>query len=337
MKPPRLSVVTAVYNGEKYLAETIRSVLNQTFTDFEYIIIDDCSTDSSLNIIDSFKDSRIKLLRNSQNERLVSTRNKALAVAQGEYVALTDQDDVSVVTRFAEQIAELDTNKKLGLVGSWFDLINGNSEPHGAVVRRKYSSEELKLSLMFRNPYCNSTVMVRREAMAAPPYDPEFPLCEDYNFIVNISNQWDIGLIQSVLLKYRTHGSNYSTVKAQEIGTLGNRIKLRQIKRLLPDTIEASMTIHNSLENITKVNSHAHLVEIHGWLTSILHSVPKSASNYKALRKVIAREWFEVASKAAWLGSKTWQLFQTSTISKTRFILLTDRLKLRAKCLLRRS
>jgi glycosyltransferase involved in cell wall biosynthesis len=186
MQLPRLSVITAVYNGEKYLAETVESVLNQTFSDFEYIIIDDCSTDNSVDLIQSFKDSRIKLLRNAKNERLVVTRNTALEIAKGEYVALTDQDDVSVRTRFSRQVSELDKNEKLGLVGSWFDLINAKSQKHGAVIRRTYNSDELKTSLMFRNPFCNSTVMVRRSAMASPPYDPNFPLCEDYNFIVNI-------------------------------------------------------------------------------------------------------------------------------------------------------
>jgi hypothetical protein len=335
MHLPRLSVITAVYNGEKYLAETIESVLNQTFSDFEYILIDDCSSDGSIDVILSFKDSRIKLLRNAKNERLVITRNIALAASRGEYIALTDQDDVSITTRFARQICELDKNKRLGLVASWFDLINAASQKHGNVIRRTYTSDELKTSLMFRNPICNSTVMVRKLAMASPPYDPNFPLCEDYNFIVNIAEHWQIAMLQTVLLQYRTHDSNYSSVKAKDISTLGNQIKLRQIQRHLPNVDPHFQTVHNSLENLSKATSLEQLEDIHFWLSTLLNHLPQYTKNSSQFRNVIAREWFEAASKAAWLGPRVWDIYQSSQIPNAPTVPFLHRMKLKAKCLIR--
>jgi glycosyltransferase involved in cell wall biosynthesis len=110
MKAPRISVITAVYNGSKYLAQTIDSVLAQSFRDFEYILVDDGSTDSSREIIAGYKDPRIRLISHEQNRGLVAARNTAFAHACGELIALTDQDDISKPERFERQVAFLDAH-----------------------------------------------------------------------------------------------------------------------------------------------------------------------------------------------------------------------------------
>jgi len=113
-----VSVLMPAYNCEKYIAESISSILNQTFTNFEFIIINDGSTDGTHNIIASFKDSRIKYLQNSSNEGLSNVRNKLINLATGDYIAFLDSDDYSVVNRLEIQFASLNENSEIGLVAS---------------------------------------------------------------------------------------------------------------------------------------------------------------------------------------------------------------------------
>src|SRR5690242_18871494 len=105
--PPTVSVITAVYNSKRFISRTLNSILGQSFSDFEYILVDDGSTDDSAAIIESVGDPRVRLLRNDRNQRLVYTRNRAITAASGEFIAITDHDDVSLPTRLAEQVAYL--------------------------------------------------------------------------------------------------------------------------------------------------------------------------------------------------------------------------------------
>ena len=108
----------SVYNGEKYLREAIESILNQTFTDFEFLIVNDGSTDSSLEIILSYPDERIRVIRNDRNIGLTKSLNKALQQAKGEYIARQDADDISLQNRFEEQLIYLEKHPEVALLGT---------------------------------------------------------------------------------------------------------------------------------------------------------------------------------------------------------------------------
>lgn len=115
---PSVTILMPVYNGERFLRQTIESILNQTFTDFEYLIIDDASTDTSRDIIRCFNDPRIRLVENVKNDGLIKTLNRGLALAQGEYIARQDQDDISHPTRIEKQFAFLNDNPEIVLLGT---------------------------------------------------------------------------------------------------------------------------------------------------------------------------------------------------------------------------
>lgn len=116
-----------VYNGERFLREAIESVLQQTFADFELLIVNDGSTDRSLDIIQTYNDSRIRLIDNGANLGLIAARNTGLKNARGEYIALLDCDDIAYPDRLAEQIAFLDKNPSFGMVGAWIEMIDEKS------------------------------------------------------------------------------------------------------------------------------------------------------------------------------------------------------------------
>ncbi len=112
---PKLSVVMPLYNAARYLRPAIESILNQTYTDFEFIIVDDCSTDETPAILDSYPDPRIVRLRNPQNLGIVGALNRGLEAARGQYIARMDGDDIALAERFAQQVAWLDAHPNIGL------------------------------------------------------------------------------------------------------------------------------------------------------------------------------------------------------------------------------
>lgn len=120
---PEISVVLSVYNDAKYVGVAIESVLAQTFTDFELIIIDDASTDESLSIARDFADERIRIVENEENLGLTKSLNKGISLAQGKYIARMDSDDICLPTRFEKQVAYLDAHPDVGVCGGWVELI----------------------------------------------------------------------------------------------------------------------------------------------------------------------------------------------------------------------
>ncbi|MFT5919102.1 MAG: glycosyltransferase involved in cell wall biosynthesis, partial [Granulosicoccus sp.] len=115
---PLVTVLLPVYNAEKFLEQAIRSVLDQTFTEFEFLIINDGSTDRSEEIIVSFNDSRIRYIKNETNLKLIKTLNKGIEFASGKYIARMDADDISLPTRFEQQVALLEKQPEIGVCGT---------------------------------------------------------------------------------------------------------------------------------------------------------------------------------------------------------------------------
>ena len=210
---PFLSVVMPVFNGEKYIKESIESILNQTFKNLELIIIDDGSTDNSLLEIRKFKDSRIRLFMNGINRGVAFTRNRGLCKAKGKYLAWCDCDDISLPRRFEEQINFLEKNPAIGACGTWLSRFDKNSS---YVIKSYKDSEILKATLLFRPSMLNATVMLRLSEVKKNGlcYNNDLSIAEDYDFILKCSNCFKLTNIPKVLYKYRA--SDTSIMKKYE-------------------------------------------------------------------------------------------------------------------------
>ncbi len=179
---PKISVIMAVYNGEKYLKEAVESILNQTFRDFEFLIVDDGSTDETLKILEEYgeRDERIRVIRNSENIGLTKSLNKAIKLAKGKYIARMDADDVSLPERLEKQLAFMEKNPEVGLLGTACYEINSKGE----IVGDKFhpsSDKELKKTLIKRNPFSHPSVMLRREVFdRVGLYQESIPLAQDH-------------------------------------------------------------------------------------------------------------------------------------------------------------
>ncbi len=206
LRSPMVSVLMPVYNAEKYLRESIDSVLNQTYKNFEFIIINDGSTDTSPDIVRSYNDPRIVFVDNKQNSGLVSVLNQGLDLAHGEYIARMDADDISLPNRFGTQIEFMETHPKVGVLGASFHIFGGIDRIE---TKKKYPNLRYVLKI---SPVGHPTVMMRRSVIEkyGLRYDPQYKHAEDYELWMRILRFTKIANMNRVLLNYRWSGDNVS-------------------------------------------------------------------------------------------------------------------------------
>lgn len=216
-----ISVVMSEYNtNPEWLDESIKSILNQTYKNFEFLIIDDCSTNNMELFVKRYNDSRIKVLKNETNMGLAKSLNKGIEIAKGKYIARMDTDDISYEGRFKEQLKFLEDNKEFFLVSSRADMFDGKNIYGTTKDTGEVKKEDLINSSMFVHP----TVMMRRDIVTKLNGYPLLKRCEDYGLWCNAYLQGYKGYILfNVLLKYRVIKSSY---KKRGIKTRGDYIKL---------------------------------------------------------------------------------------------------------------
>lgn len=210
---PKISVIMSVYNGGKNLRHSIESILKQSFNDFEFIVIDDCSTDNSYEIIKSFDDDRIRIIRNEVRLYLTKSLNKAIRMARGEYVARQDADDISLPHRLEKQVIFLEKNPEVAMVGTSAYLIN----EEGKVIGKRIVPSDPRKILLKVNPIIHGSVMIRKKIIdKLGLYNELFKYSQDYELWLRISKNYDIRNLQETLYCLRIHGSSIGQTKAFE-------------------------------------------------------------------------------------------------------------------------
>lgn len=201
---PKISVIMPVYNTqEEYLRESIESILNQTYKDFEFIIIDDGSTNNAAEVILSYPDERIKYFKNEINLGIIKTLNIGLDLVQGEYIARLDSDDISLPERFEKQAKFLDENQDVSILCSWFQWF-----PKNRIIKAPLKDKEIKEYLLINsNVIGHSTVMERHDFIKRNnlKYDDKFNYCEDYQFWLDAIDKANFACIPEILVRYRIH------------------------------------------------------------------------------------------------------------------------------------
>lgn len=213
MSTPLVSVVMSVYNGERFLRESAESILNQSFRDFEFIIIDNGSTDGSGQILDSYQNSDARVaVYHQENRGLVDALNRGCSLARGQYIARMDADDVAIVDRLMWQTDFLKKHPEIGLVGGAVELIDEAGRPLG-VRRYPTSDHEIKSQLSCRNVIWHPTVLVRREILASVCGYRNILYAEDYDLWLRIADQFGLANFGALLLRYRVHPDQISSSK----------------------------------------------------------------------------------------------------------------------------
>lgn len=206
MKIPKVSVIMPAYNTEKYVGEAIESILNQTFSDFEFIILNDGSTDNTAEIVKEYakKDKRIKFIDNKKNQGFIASLNQCLDVACGEYVAKMDSDDISLPERLEKQVKYLDENPNVGLVGAGYRAFGAKNFDviHPKVIR-----------ILDMLKGCYTTIFMLRKKIIDTNnlrFRKEYLHAEDYDFYSRFIRYSEINNVPEVLYLYRIHGENVS-------------------------------------------------------------------------------------------------------------------------------
>lgn len=230
---PRVSVVMALYNAETYLRQAIGSVLAQTYSDFELLIVDDCSTDHSLAIARSFGDGRIRILRHQTNVGAAASRNEAMTQARGEFIAIMDADDVCAPNRLERQIAFLDGHPATGLVGCG---LYDNIDDRGNVLYRSTLPEDnatLQHALMKRWCFLHPSIMFRSRLLKhTGGYRSAFEVAEDHDFILRLLEHGEAHNIHEPLVNYRINPKGLSVTGHRYMDALAEAaIRLAEQRR----------------------------------------------------------------------------------------------------------
>lgn len=208
---PKVTVLMSVYNGERYIDEAINSILTQTFTDFEFLIINDSSTDTTSDIIQGYNDPRIKIITNEENLGLTKSLNIGLRKAKGKYIARMDADDISFPCRLEVQYSFMQTHNDVGATFGWVEVINENGETI-RLNNSRHSPEEIYYILNFRNCLAHSTAMISREIIEkVGGYNELIITAQDYELWNRISKKSKIVKINQYLVKWREHNKSISS------------------------------------------------------------------------------------------------------------------------------
>jgi glycosyltransferase involved in cell wall biosynthesis len=269
---PKVTVLMPVYNGERYLKEAIESILDQTFTDFEFLIINDGSTDRSVGIIESYADSRIRLVDNGENLGLIKTLNKGIDLTRGEYIARMDADDISLPKRLEKQVGFMDSHPKVGICGTWARIIDERGLIKGL---RKVPAGRTALTLCWRpSPFIHSSCIMRSTLLQKNKYSLEYPHAEDYALWLTLSRTTGFHNLDEYLLLYRIHGTN--------IGRKERSLQLQNSYKAFVEFIGSNKISYEGFLALIPVEAKVHPLKraYYYWLAS-------SCNGFNSLRFII--------------------------------------------------
>lgn len=331
---PKVTVLMPVYNGERYLREAIDSILSQTFHDFEFLIINDASTDGSVGIINSYTDSRIRLVHNETNLGRCATPNIGLDLAQGEYLARMDCDDISLPTRLEKQAKFLNAHTDIGVCGTWIKLFMGADY----IIKYPLTHEEIKCRLLLGSQLAGASAMLRKKVFLDHHlyYDVNCKLAEDYDLWTRCSYVTKLANIPEILYEYRWHAEQISQTDTHELDQYASDVRMKHLSTLFKITPENETLINEliflkkyvpSIEKLIKGNE----------LLCYLHSenTKKLIFSESIFNALLAERWFELCNASCSLGYSVWEHYLRSELRHGNNFSLKREFVLLLKCLLR--
>jgi len=270
MGTPKVSVIMAAYNCAEFIREAIDSILNQSLQDFEIIVVNDCSTDHTADVVSSYSDPRVILINNKENRGAPFSRNQAIKRAQGQYLAIQDADDVSLPGRFELQAKFLDENNDYSVVGSYVYEIDGKSRKL-RTVKFPVDDQQLKSSMLFVCSIVHSSAMIRRDFFIRENlfYDETFPSSQDYEMWSRAMLKGKMYTLPVFLAEYRRSANQMSQTKKEVQHSQAVRVYEKILRRIgltgSPEELEMHLTFCNQ---ITPSSSY-HLKEILSWAVTL--------------------------------------------------------------------
>ena len=233
---PLVSVLMSVHNDARFVAEAVQSVLGQTLSDLELVVVDDASTDETPSLLAGFDDARVTVLRNDERSGLAASLNRGLDAAEGRYVARLDSDDVARADRLQLQVARIESGPRVAVVGSAVRDLDEHGTV-GALHRGPIGARGVRWLSLFSSPFFHPTVLVDRERLDALGlrYDTSFAESEDYDLWTRLLQHADGANLPDALVLKRVHPAQASQRRGDVQESFQRRVALREIERVAPE------------------------------------------------------------------------------------------------------
>jgi glycosyltransferase involved in cell wall biosynthesis len=331
---PRITVCMPVHNGEPYLREAIESILNQTFGDWELLVMLDGCTDKSLDIVKSFSDPRIAIVENERRVHAVAV-NQGIDMARGEFWAIMDSDDISLPRRLEAQFNLLQSNPALGGCGVWVRTIGDDP---GHVWQYPTEPEQIASCLLFEMPLAHPSVMVRTSLLRQHTlrYLADFTFADDWEFIQRASQAFPFSNVPEILFLYRLRFTSLSRSAPASSARELRKIDITRLRELGISPAERELDVHRGLALSREPVDKRFVVDADVWLQRLLSS-NNVASVYpeKGFERFIGRRWFNCCTRAAVQGIWSWRQFWNSPLAAKSNLALIEQGKFFVKCLLK--
>jgi glycosyltransferase involved in cell wall biosynthesis len=302
-----------VYNGERFLAESIGSVLGQTFHDLELVLIDDGSTDQSWKIVQEFQsDRRLRAIRFEQNRGAAMARNAGVSSTESEYVAFLDSDDLAEPNRLEIQVQQLTRNRQFDVVASQTRVLQQGVEARAPFART--APNQVPATLLFRNCIVQSSVLMRRRCWQ--PYRTEFEPAEDYDLWARLAVDHSFLILSDVLVTYRDHGEGVSNRFPEKMVNAVKNIHRFQLERL---GVAPQEEIHRRLTVWPVDSTAADLQAAETWLLELLSA--NRIYDPDSMKRVVEWIWFTICLDSWSLGPEAFRIYRRSrlaTLTPTR-------------------
>lgn len=326
MEMDLVSIVLPVYNCEKYIAEAIESVLDQTYHNIELIIIDDCSTDRSPLVINQFNDDRIRLLRNSQNRGIVYSLNLGFSVANGKYIARMDGDDICDHYRIEKQHSFMKDHPEVIIASCWFELFGARS----GIVKFHTDDAHIRSELLFYNHFLHPGYFIDREKLleSGVTYREDYKYAEDYDFLERAGKYGSLANIPDVLMKYRVHDQQTSSLQKEKQGEIARRIHRRLFIELgIELTYDQAVLFEDICVSLETSNVRGEKIIESIRLLRLIIKRNKTADIYdrKALKEVVSKQIYAIMVSSLINNSLSMReyiqllLEETSVLYKVKF------------------
>ncbi len=267
---PRISVLMSVYNGERYLRAAVDSILAQTFGDFECIIVDDGSTDSTPAVLGGFKDQRLRVIRNDSNLGLTRSLNRGMEVARSPLIARMDSDDICHPCRLETQWNHMGRHPELGVLGTAYHNIGRDGRPF---LKTSFSGEHgfLMWYLMFQNPIAHPTVLMRTELVReAGGYRAEMRFAQDLDLWLRLGTRTRLSNLSEPLLQLRHHAHSITSLHLHEQQSICARIRAELLPQLLGPDRASIFKSRVEAEESVLARRFRHITELHRAFTAAM-------------------------------------------------------------------
>lgn len=335
---PLVSIVMPVYNADQFLCQSIESILNQTYKNFEFLIFNDGSTDESLKVIRAYKDGRIKVYHSEENQGYVQHLNRGIEMANGEFIARMDADDISNKNRIHKQIGFLQSNPEVGILGTAIRKFGVDGYKGWAFFETEH--EEIKCRLFFNSAFAHPSVMMRKEIFAnfGPRYNSSYIPAEDYNLWVDLINQTKTANLPEPLVDYRISKNQIS----QRISDLklrnAGRAREKMLRQMGVSPSASELEFHLKIMSGSWEPNYEFFSEAKEWLTFLVEvNQLRNFFTQDLFVRMISKMFFLQCLFNGYKFLDTYKIFKNSIFSHYYEPRYLDLLKLKLKTIIKPS